>query len=205
MTKVINDDHLFHHGVKGMKWGVRRYQNYDGTLIGSRPRTMKERLNDAYTKKVKGGDPTTNSIVKTIGSTNTKTGKRIEKNYNDKIKESDKKLEERQKQIKKEADEKYLKEVSEQNPIYYKSKTYSNEELQQKINRLRLEKAFRDAAVQDIKDGEHYVTYRKNHDEKDFNELLAEDIERDFRREIGREISKELLKKMAIGAAAAAV
>ena len=26
---------LIHHGIKGMHWGVRRYQNYDGTLTGA--------------------------------------------------------------------------------------------------------------------------------------------------------------------------
>lgn len=38
----ICDDKLMHYGVPGMKWGVRRYQNLDGTLTSAGKKRQKK-------------------------------------------------------------------------------------------------------------------------------------------------------------------
>lgn len=38
--KIINGE-LYHYGIKGQKWGVRRYQNKDGTLTDAGKKRMK--------------------------------------------------------------------------------------------------------------------------------------------------------------------
>jgi hypothetical protein len=43
-----SDEELYHHGVKGQKWGVRRYQNEDGSLTSA----GKKRLSDYKQKEL---------------------------------------------------------------------------------------------------------------------------------------------------------
>lgn len=44
MWKVIKEDELYHHGIKGQKWGVRRFQNPDGTLTAAGKRRAYKNL-----------------------------------------------------------------------------------------------------------------------------------------------------------------
>lgn len=44
---LISEDYLMHHGVKGMKWGVRRYQNSDGSLTSAGQRRLYKKVKRA--------------------------------------------------------------------------------------------------------------------------------------------------------------
>jgi hypothetical protein len=50
---IANDDYLMHHGVKGQRWGVRRWQNEDGSLTeeGKRKYGTVENFNKAQKRK----------------------------------------------------------------------------------------------------------------------------------------------------------
>lgn len=105
---------LWHHGIMGMKWGIRRYQNPDGslTIAGKIRYGNKNRLEASVNKKA----------AKLQRKYNDLTGKSIRQNNaaKDKTKEETRKKDSKSKSI----------------------SEMSSEELQAAINRINLEKIY---------------------------------------------------------------
>ena len=47
------NNELYHHGIRGMKWGVRRYQNKDGSLTPAGKKRMYREMFDSESKDLK--------------------------------------------------------------------------------------------------------------------------------------------------------
>lgn len=68
----INNDYLEHSGVPGMKWGVRRYQNKDGTLTAA-GRKRAAKLAAKYNKLIGKKDSIENNTANSKTSTKKKS------------------------------------------------------------------------------------------------------------------------------------
>lgn len=81
----MDTNYLMHHGIKGQKWGVRRYQNEDGSYTAagrerydSPPQTLSrpKKKQDSTGKKI--GKSVAKAAVKATGRTiGTELGKRV--------------------------------------------------------------------------------------------------------------------------------
>lgn len=85
------DEYLEHHGVRGMKWGVRRYQNYDGSLTAAGMKRFNKSLDDyekadarykkakADHKAAKKADNYSDAAIKKGELTNAKINRKLKK------------------------------------------------------------------------------------------------------------------------------
>lgn len=136
----MDNNVLSHHGTKGMRWGIRRYQNKDGTLTPAGKKRYNKEL-----EKVK----TEQRILRNKQRTQAKI---------DKLDAMKKDLEE-QKRL---ADPKGKKQSTtssevEPSPVKTSVKELSDYELQAVVNRLNLEQRYRELTPKKVSRGKQFV------------------------------------------------
>lgn len=92
----LNRNELYHHGIKGQKWGIRRYQNEDGTLTEEGKKRIaryQERetaaLNRTYDKQIARSNARSDKYLsKYTSETNNKRRDKYLQKYGDNVYES---------------------------------------------------------------------------------------------------------------------
>lgn len=136
----MDEKELLHWGIKGMKWGVRRYQNKDGTLTPA----GKKRYN-AEMERLKNEE----KILKNKEATRAKLAK---------LENKQKEIDERKKALNGDSGKKTAtKKAGDKSEPKRKSvKDMSDEELAAVVRRAQLEKQYRDLNPQQISAGKKF-------------------------------------------------
>lgn len=67
--QIVFTDELYHHGIKGQKWGVRRYQNYNGSLTKEgKAHLLANKIHDESSKKEKRITHDVTKAIKNAGA-----------------------------------------------------------------------------------------------------------------------------------------
>lgn len=123
----ITYDEIKHHGIKGQKWGVRRYQNEDGSLTnaGKKRYGTQENFERQYPADKKKTD------VATIGAG--RNAVRDAKDINRNLRELEReKTSKKQKKINKQIEE----------AVRENAKSMTDQELRDAVNRLNMEENY---------------------------------------------------------------
>lgn len=136
----MDEKELLHWGIKGMKWGVRRYQNKDGTLTPA----GKKRYN-AEMERLKNEE----KILKNKEATRAKFAK---------LENKQKEIDERKKALNGDSGKKTVtkKTGDESEPTRKSVKDMSDEELSAVVRRAQLEKQYRDLNPQQVSAGKKF-------------------------------------------------
>ena len=124
------DNVIEHYGVKGMKWGVRRYQNKDGSLTAEGRKHVQNGSGEASGIKVVG-----NKISSAAGRVAKAVSKR---SHEYRVKRAEKRAEEKVKRSEIRTNKKNDK-TAKKNPL-----NMTDKELRKTIDRMKLEKEYRD-------------------------------------------------------------